>query len=921
MLKNKKQNWHSISTNKVVEILNTDFDGLSKSEAKRRLKKFGKNKLPEKKPLSKFKILIDQIRSPFIYILIIAGIVVLLFEEYTDAIVIFGAVFLNTVVGYVQENKASQALEKLREVIKIEAEVIRNGHRKKINQENLVVGDLIRLEAGSKVPADGRLIEANNLTINEAPLTGEWLAARKSLNILPEDTPMADRDNMAFMGSTVESGTGKMTVVSTGADTEMGKVATLVRETREQKTPLQKRLAHFSKIVGIIIALICALIFLGGVVEQKGFLEMFETAVAVAVAAIPEGLPVAMTIILALGMKRILRRKGLVRKLSAAETLGSTSVACTDKTLTLTKGEMVPAQTVTLASKVGGPVNGPRSLEKPRPLDSWTEQFKKEQDPDQMLTVAITTLCNEAFIENPDQPKSSWKIEGRPTDKALVLAGAKVDLLKPQLEKDYPKLDGLPFNTERKFLASLRLIKSKPGNQYFPQEKGNKILLVSGAPEKILELSSQVKIKNRQKRLDRGRREKLNKKLNRLTLEGLRVIATAYTKQGLEPKPKQLEDACNNLTLVGFIGLKDPLRKEAKQAIGLCRKAGMKPILVTGDHALTAQAVGRKLNLKTASKNTIQGKQLDEISDQELQKKISNIEIYSRVEPQHKLRIVKAWQKKGEVVAMTGDGVNDAPALKKADIGVALGSGTDVAKEVSELVLLTDNFNIMVAAVEEGRAILDNIRKVITYLLSDSFSETILIGISIILNLSFLPITAVQILYVNLIEDSLPGISLAFEPKEEGIMERNPQPKTIPLLNREMKAIIFIVGLLTDLILLGLFFWLFDKFGIAHQEYIQTMIFASLGIDSLFYVFSCKNLRENIWGEHILSNKFLIGGWIFGVIALLVAIYVPVFQTLLGTVGLGIWDWVILMGLGMSELVLIEAAKYYFIVRRQTEET
>lgn len=886
--------YYKLQVKDVLKKLGSNLrEGLTEEEVKARREQHGFNELPKKKSFSAFRIIIAQIKSPLIYILIIAGVVVLFFEDYPDAIVIFGAVLLNTVVGYIQESKASKALARLREVIKIKADVLRSGHEKIVDQRELVPGDVVTVEAGNKVPADGRVVEAENLRVNESALTGEWLAQQKQPQVLKEDTPVADRIDMLFMGTMVESGSGKMIVTETGTETEVGQIASMVRETKENETPLQQRLAGFSQKIAYIIAGMCLLIFVGGVARAHQVLRMFETAVAIAVAAIPEGLPVAMTVILALGMQRILKRKGLMRKLAATETLGSTSVACTDKTLTLTEGKMVPAETFTAGYSVKG--------------EQWERAFAEEQNEDQELAVTIASLCNEAFVENPEQPKKEWNIRGKPTDRAMVKLGMRVGLDKPELDGEYPQLDLLPFNSERKYIASLR------------KTEGQKVF-VSGAPEKLLELSSQVQVEGEPEEFDEGKKSLFVNKLKELTQQGLRVIAVGFkqVKNQKEAKPDLVED----IVLVGFIAFKDPLRKEARPAIQTCRKAGMRPVLVTGDHLLTAKAVGEKLGLRTDPENVLSGTEIEEAKN--LQERIEDIDVYARVEPRHKLKIVEAWQEKGEVVAMTGDGVNDSPALKKADIGVALGSGTDVAKEVSELVLLNDNFNIMVAAVEEGRAILDNLRKVITYLLSDSFSETILIGASIIgasIVKGFpLPITAVQILWINLVEDSLPSIALAFEPKEEGIMERKPQPKNIPLLTKEMKAIIFIIGIFTDVLLLGLFYWLLRTFGVSHLAYIQTMIFTSLGIDSLFYLFSCKTLRKNIWKENIFNNKFLLWGWSFAMFTLVIAIYVPILQSLLGTVALGWFDWTIIFGFGLTKLGLIELAKYYFIVRHKTSE-
>ncbi len=864
----KSYSWHNLSSKKIAKILKTDLiQGLSEKEIEIRQEKEGKNKLPEEKPLLRVKIFLNQFKSPLIYILVFAGIITLILGEWTDTIVIFAAVFLNTIVGYLQENKASNALRELKKVLRVKTKVLREGKQKEIFQEELVSGDIVILKAGDKVPADGRVFESLNLKINEAPLTGEWLAADKKAKIFPEKTPLADRDNMVYMGTTVEDGEGRVVITGIGIRTEIGKIASLIRETKEEKTPYQKKLSHFSKIIGAIIALFSIFIFIEGMITGGAFIEMFTTAIAIAVAAIPEGLPVAMTVILALGMQRILKRKGLVRKLASAETLGSTSVIATDKTLTLTEGKM---------------------------------KVEKVLAEDKKLTLKIAVLANEAFVENPQDPQPDWKIRGRPTDRALLLAGEKEGLNKSELEKKFPKIHEIPFNPQNKFIATVH------------QTKKEKILFVSGAPERIIELSSKIQKRGKRKLINKNILSKMNEDLEDLTSQGLRVIGVGYKKT----KNKNFENEINNLTFVGFIGLKDPLRKEVKKAIDICKKAGMKPIIVTGDHILTAKAVAKELGLEIKKENIIEGKDLADISDKELEKKLDKINVFARVEPEHKMRIISAWQAKNQVVAMTGDGINDAPALKKADIGVALGSGTGVAKEVSDLILLNDSFSIIVAAIEEGRAILDNIRKVITYLLSDSFTEVILVGVSIVLRLP-LPVIAAQILWVNIIEDGPLGLCLAFEPKEKDLMKQKPQDHNISLFTREMKVLIFIIGLITDLFLLGLFFWLL-KYSGYEIPHIQSIIFAGLTIDSIFYVFSCKSLRRNIWQMNLLSNKFLIFAWIFGVVMLILALYLPSLQTLLKTVPLNLFDWQLVLGVGLIDIVLIEATKYYFIVRHQT---
>jgi len=854
--------WHNLSIEEIAKLQKTNLkEGLSEEEVQSRQKEFGKNKLPEEKPLSRLRIFLEQFRSPLIYILVIAGIITLILKDYTDAIVIFGAVFLNTIVGFIQENKASQTLRALKRVVKHETEVQRAGNFKIIDSIDLVPGDIIVLNPGDKVPADGRIIECHDLKINEMALTGEWLAAKKKSEILPRETPLADRDNMVYMGCVVEDGKGKAIVTETGVQTEIGKVATMVKETKEEKTPYQKKLANFSKIVGIIIAFICFWIFILGMASGKEFVEMFTTAVAVAVAAIPEGLPVAMTVILALGMQRILTKKGLVRKLASTETLGSTSVIATDKTCTLTEGKMKVAEVIG----------------------------------DKFLALKTAVLTSEAFIENPDEPKEKWIVRGRPTEKALLEAGIEMGIdQKREFEKK--KIAEISFNPINKFAAALY------------DEEGQKNFYVCGAPEKILELCT---LREKEKAI-------LEKQLDELAEKGLRVVATAYRKYEVGGmKYKKLEEFCKDLIFAGFITLKDPIRPEAKEAMIVCRQAGMRPIIVTGDHKLTAKAVATELGFKIGEENILEGKELDKLSDEEFEKILLQIQIYARVEPRHKMRIISAWQERGEVVAMTGDGINDAPALKKADIGLALGSGTEVAKETSDLILLNDSFSIIVAAVEEGRAILDNIRKVITYLFCSAFTEVLLVGTSIFAGWP-LPILAAQILWINLIEDGPLSLALAFEPKEKDLMKQKPVGHEIPLLTREMKALIFVIGIITDLLLIGLFFWLF-KFSEYEIPHIRSVIFAGLAIDSIFYIFACKSLRKNIWQINLFSNRFLIFAWLFAILVLLAGLYLPVLQTLLRTEPLNFFDWQLILGLGFLNLILIEATKWCFISKQKSK--
>jgi len=838
--------WHHVSLDTIKEILDTNFNkGLTKSEVFEREEKYGKNILPKEKPISKISVFLEQFKSPLIYILLIAGLVVLFFNEYTDAVVILGAVVLNTIIGYFQENKANNALGKLKKVIRKKTKVLRECQKKIIEVDDIVPGDIFFLEPGDRIPADGRLINVSDLYVNEMALTGEWIPTEKKLIILSQDTNLADRDNMVYMGSMVSQGKGMAVVTATGEHTEIGQIASLVKETKEDKTPYQKKLSRFSKKVGFLIFVISLIIFILGILSGENILEMFTISVAVAVAAIPEGLPVAMTVILALGMQRILKKQGLTRKLIAAETLGSTTVICTDKTATLTEGKI-----------------------------TVTKEYSEEE-----LIPKMAMLCNEAYMDN-------GIVRGRPTEKALYLYGISKGHTREDLEIELPILDEFPFDNEAKYLATLH------------KKDDKKILFVIGAPEKILKIS-------------KGDNKGWENTINKGASQGLRMIGFAY-KYFEEDKI----DKINDLQFAGLLGLSDPIRKDVKKAIRIVKKAGLRTIMITGDHKLTAQAVGKETGIGVTA---MEGNEIDELDDKELAEAINKIKIFARVEPRHKLRIIKTLQAQGEIVAMTGDGINDAPALKRADVGVALGSGTEVAKQTADLVLLNNSFSIVVSAIEEGRAILDNIRKVITYLLSDSFTEVILLGGSMIIarithSTWFLPITAVQILWINLVADGLPGLALAFEPKDNDLMSYKVSKKRLPLLNKEMKVIIFAVGIITDLILLGLFLFLWLK-GVDHT-YIRTMIFTALALDSLFYIFSCKSLRKGILKTNPFSNKMLILGLIFGLIALLVALYVPVLNTVLGTMPLMLGDWSIIIGLGLIEIILIELVKYHFIHKK-----
>jgi Ca2+-transporting ATPase len=859
---NTIQDWHHLSFLKVVELLDTDInEGLSGEEVVTRQKKFGFNELPDKKSLSSGKIFFSQFQSPLIYILLIAGMVTLALGKWTDAIVIFIAVSISAVFGYWEEHKTIAILSKLKKVLQTKTIAIREGRKIEIDQKAIIPGDIVILRAGDRIPADGRIFEVDDLKVSEAVLTGEWMPALKIIDALPKNISLADRDNMVYAGSLIEGGEGKAIITATGLHTEAGKIARLVRETKEEISPLQKKLRSFGKFMGILIGAISALIFIGGLLRQGNPLEMFEAAVAMAVGGIPEALPIVMTIILAIGMERLLKKRGLIRKLASVETLGSTSIICFDKTKTLTRGKMELADVIA-------------------------------EDKERVLKIAA--LCNEAFIENPYDSPAQWRVKGAPTDRALLLAGKNFGVLKTELEKKSVQLAKLPFNSSRKYQLSLR------------KENGETLLYITGAPEKILEQS--VNQKNWQELVEK------------LTQRGLRVVGTGYKKiPGKKNKTDITEDEINDFTFMGLLGFKDSLRKGIKHAITIAKEAGLKPIIITGDHRRTAKAIAEEAGLDVKDDEIIEGQNIDGISDINFLNKVRKFKIYARAEPRHKIRIVRAWQNKGETVAMVGDGVNDSPALKKADIGIALGSGTEIAKEAADVVLLNDSFDIIIKAIEQGRVILDNLRKSITYVLADSFSSIIIVGISKIIFGWPLPILPVQILWNNIVEDTLPNIAYAFEPGEKDVMRRGPSSAKAPLLTKEMKILVFGGGLVDEVLTLLLFWYLWRKLGL-NLDYVRTMIFGAICLDTAFVVYSYKNLRKNIWQINIFTNKWLIVSSLVVFIAYALAIYAPPLQKILHTVPLGPGSWFILILLGIASILIIEATKCCFYSRHKMKK-
>jgi P-type Ca2+ transporter type 2C len=885
----KNKTYHNLPVSIVLDSLGTSMKGLSKKESALRLNEFGPNSLPQAKKLSTIKLFIHQFNNPLIYILFFALVLSFTTKHFVDGWIVLVVILVSNTVGFLQEYKADRALAHLSQMVKYKARVVRDGIEVVVNQDRVVPGDIIVLSAGDKIPADSRLIEVQNFEVIEAALTGESVPSEKRTDVLDDDTPISDRENIVYLGTVVAKGRAKAVVIATGTQTELGHVASLVKEVTSGKTPLQKQLSHLGKTMGLILVGANFLIFGIGVLTGKPFFEMLITSVAVVVSAIPEGLLPTMTVVLAIGTQKLAKHKGLVRKMVAAETLGSVSVICTDKTGTITKGEMQVVEIITEKTNVSHDGN------------SFSPNIQPDGEASHVIALKIGVMCNNAIIENPEDSLGNWSIIGDATEKALLLAARSAGLKKDVLEEEEPRVAEIPFDSEHKFMATLH------------KQKQGSVVYVKGALEKILPLSSSVDVEGIKTQLSNDKKDEIQKQHKHLASTGLRVLAIAYR---LDDDPIETgefsRDKINNLVFVGLIALKDPLRQEIKRTITQCVGAGIRPIIVTGDHKLTAMAIVSETGIKVSADNVIEGVELDKLTDKELQEVVKSVTIFARVEPKHKIRIITALQANGEVVAMIGDGVNDAPAIKKADIGVAVGSGTDVAKETADLVLMDNNFKTIIEAIKRGRIVFNNIRKVVLYLVTDAFSEMVIVGGSVILGLP-LPILPVQILWIKLIEDAAPAISLSFDEIEEDVMAEKPRRKNEPIINSQMKKLIAFYAIIMDATLFGLFYYFWKTSG--SLDYARTITFVGLGLASLFYIYSVRGLKLSILQINPFSNRLFTVATAVGILLFLVALYVPFFNNILHTVPLGISEWMVLGGYAITSIVVYEVGKKLTIAK------
>ena len=879
------QSWHYLEVKEVLQRLNTDEKrGLTKDEARQRLEKFGPNVLQEEKKRKVLQLVIDQFKDAFVIMLLIAAVLSYVVgqtqgEGVEDAILIAIIVALSTVVGFIQEYRSEKALEAMRKLTAPTARLIRGGMEVTVPSREVVPGDIILLEEGDRVPADARLFGIASLRTDEAPLTGESTPVEKSIGILDENTPVADRKNSVFMGTHTVFGHAKAVVTSTGMNTEFGKIAGAVQAIEEEKTPLKSKLDAFAKKLGAIIIGLCIVIFALEIVEHgvgiNALIEGFMTAIALAVSAVPEALPALVIVTLALGARDLARRNAVVRRLASAETLGSTTVICADKTGTLTKGEMTVRKLyanrhVVEVTGVGYESKGEFRL--------GGSTINPLEDDHLNLLLRIGTLCNNARYVGQ-------KITGDPTEGALIVAAAKAAMVRDTLEKQYPRVEEIPFSSERKRMTTIHTT---------PKEE--KVAYVKGAPEVVLEHCTHVFEDGKVKKLTKDKKKDILKVNEKMATEALRILGMAYRELPDTMQQFNEKNVERDLVFVGLEGMIDPPREEATKAIVLCKKAGIKNVMITGDHKLTAIAIAKELGMMKGSKREIAltGAELDELSDEEYEKMVGDVVVYARVSPMHKLKIVEALKKKGEIVAMTGDGVNDAPALKRADIGVAMGiTGTDVSKEAADMVLADDNYATLVNAVGGGRTIFNNIRKYIRFLIACNFDELAVIGAWTLAGFR-LPMLAIQILWINLVTDGPPAIALSADPPAEGIMERPP---------RDPRAGIFhgmFVFMLASFICQALgssICFAYGMFVLGSYEKAITMTFLQAALFELFVVWNCRSETHSVWrlGRRGLRNKFFVLGTIACIILTVSLPYIPVVGLAFHLVELSIYEWALVL--------------------------
>ena len=865
--------WYKKSKNEILQELNVDEkNGLSSTEALRRLEKYGKNKLETKKKKTLFKQFLSQLKDVMIYILIIAAIISAFLGEISDALIILLVIIINAVIGVIQESKAEKALDALKELSTPKALVKRDGSLKEILSEDIVPGDIVIIDAGRYIPGDLRLIDTANLKIEESAFTGESVPSEKDASFLPDkEIPIGDQNNMAFMSTLATYGRGVGVVVGTGMNTEIGKIAKMIEQEENDETPLQKKLSELGKILGFLAVGICILIFIISFFQGRDLLEMFLTSISLAVAAIPEGLPAIVAIVLALGVQRMVKKNAIIRKLPAVETLGSVSIICSDKTGTLTQNKM----TVTTVYA----------------NDSYIKESEFNlNDNESKLLVDCMVLCNDATYSEKSQT-------GDPTEIALLESPFKLNILKEKLEKEFKRIDEIPFDSDRKLMTTVNLVNDKKARVF-----------TKGALDSILSICNKISINGKLLDFTKEYKAKVLENSNIMSDKALRVLAFAY--KDISKENIVLDSLEKDLVFIGMVGMIDPPRLEVKDSIKLCKSAGITPVMITGDHKNTAFAIANELGIAEDISQAITGHEIDKFKEEEFNEKIINYRVFARVSPEHKVKIVKAFKSHGNIVSMTGDGVNDAPSLKAADIGVAMGiTGTDVSKGASDMILTDDNFSTIVSAVEEGRKIYLNIKKSIVFLLSCNLGEILTLFTAILLNWNS-PLQPIHILWVNLITDSFPALALGVDKTKEDVMNNPPRNPKESIFVKSDKIQLIINGVLIGGITLFAF-KLGERLYADSLIHAQTMAFVVLSVSQLFLSLSLRSNTKSAFSLGIFSNKYLVYSILLGIFLQVIIISISFIANIFKVTPLLLYDWIVVILVSLIPFTINEILKLF----------
>ncbi|MDM1000380.1 calcium-transporting P-type ATPase, PMR1-type [Clostridium perfringens] len=865
--------WYKKSKNEILQELDVDEkNGLSSTEALRRLEKYGKNKLETKKKKTLFKQFLSQLKDVMIYILIIAAIISAFLGEISDALIILLVIIINAVIGVIQESKAEKALDALKELSTPKALVKRDGSLKEILSEDIVPGDIVIIDAGRYIPGDLRLIDTANLKIEESAFTGESVPSEKDSSFLPDkEIPIGDQNNMAFMSTLATYGRGVGVVVGTGMNTEIGKIAKMIEQEENDETPLQKKLSELGKILGFLAVGICILIFIISFFQGRDLLEMFLTSISLAVAAIPEGLPAIVAIVLALGVQRMVKKNAIIRKLPAVETLGSVSIICSDKTGTLTQNKMTVTTVYT--------------------NDSYIKESEFNlNDNESKLLVDCMVLCNDATYSEKSQT-------GDPTEIALLESPFKLNILKEKLEKEFKRIDEIPFDSDRKLMTTVNLVDDKKARVF-----------TKGALDSILSICNKISINGKLLDFTKEYKAKVLENSNIMSDKALRVLAFAY--KDISKENIVLDSLEKDLVFIGMVGMIDPPRLEVKDSIKLCKSAGITPVMITGDYKNTAFAIANELGIAEDISQAITGHEIDKFKEEEFNEKIINYRVFARVSPEHKVKIVKAFKSHGNIVSMTGDGVNDAPSLKAADIGVAMGiTGTDVSKGASDMILTDDNFSTIVSAVEEGRKIYLNIKKSIVFLLSCNLGEILTLFTAILLNWNS-PLQPIHILWVNLITDSFPALSLGVDKTKEDVMNNPPRNPKESIFVKSDKVQLIINGVLIGGITLFAF-KLGERLYADSLIHAQTMAFVVLSVSQLFLSLSLRSNTKSAFSLGLFSNKYLVYSILLGIFLQVIIISISFIANIFKVTPLLLYDWIVVILVSLIPFAINEILKLF----------